>query len=295
MSLPVKEILSIAEKRLDAHGDKDAKVDAKDLYCFMMNIGRNDIVLEYQNTLQDVLCDRYFELIDRRCAGEPTQYITSSQHFMGLDFFVDSRVLIPRMDTEAVVERATSIIEEEQRNHRRSFRILDLCTGSGAIGLSIARLYKDAEVILTDISKDAIEVAKINADRLGLRKKVDFRTGDLFSPFKGFMKKQKFDLIISNPPYVPTETIETLQTEIRDFEPKSALDGGDDGLDFYRRVIAEAHLFMKKSSHLILEIGDNQGDAVKELMKAEGTYTDIEIGQDLSGRNRMVVCRLRQS
>ena len=297
MSLSVKEILNIGQRRLQDAGVSNADLDCKLLYCFMRNITRTQLILMYQNVLEDRLCDEYFRLIDERASGKPLQYITGTQEFMGLEFDVNESVLIPRQDTETMVEDVISVIkdgvlrgESLEETGRREWDILDLCTGSGAIGISLAKLLTGVKVNVTcsDVSKAALEVARKNAGKLGASKNIKFAEGDMFAPFDGRFKKKKFDFIVSNPPYIESDVIPTLQTEVRDHEPMSALDGGEDGLDFYRVIAREAGEFLKKRGILFLEIGCDQGNAVRELLIEAGGYSDIRCLKDLAGRDRII-------
>lgn len=297
MSLSVKEILNIGQRRLQDAGVSDAALDSKLLYCFMTGITTGRLFIMYQNILQDGQCDEYFRLIDERASGKPLQYITGTQEFMGLEFDVNESVLIPRQDTETMVEDVISVIkdgalrgESLEGTGRREWDILDLCAGSGAIGVSLAKLLTGVKVNVTcsDVSKAALKVARKNAEKHGISKSVKFAEGDMFAPFDGRFKKKKFDLIVSNPPYIESDVIPTLQTEVKDHEPMSALDGGEDGLDFYRIIAREAGEFMKKRGILFLEIGCDQGNAVRELLTEAGGYSDIRCLKDLAGRDRII-------
>ena len=297
MSLSVKELLSIGERRLVDAGIADATLDSRLLYCFMRNIDRSRLILMYQEIVEDRLCDEYFRLVDDRASGRPLQYITGIQEFMGLEFDVNENVLIPRQDTETMVEDVISVIkdgvlrgESLEGTGRREWDILDLCTGSGAIGISLAKLLTGVKVNVTcsDVSKVALEVARKNAGKLGVSKNIKFAEGDMFAPFDGRFKKKKFDLIASNPPYIESDVIPTLQTEVRDHEPMSALDGGEDGLDFYRVIAREAGEFLKKRGILFLEIGCDQGNAVRELLTEAEGYSDVRCLKDLAGRDRII-------
>jgi release factor glutamine methyltransferase len=297
MSLSVKEILNIGQRRLQDAGVSDAALDSKLLYCFMTGITSGRLFIMYQNILQDGQCDEYFRLIDERASGKPLQYITGTQEFMGLEFDVNESVLIPRQDTETMVEDVISVIkdgalrgESLEGTGRQEWDILDLCTGSGAIGISLAKLLTGVKVNVTcsDVSKAALEVARKNAGKLGVSKNIKFAEGDMFAPFDGRFKKKKFDLIASNPPYIESDVIPTLQTEVRDHEPMSALDGGEDGLDFYRVIAREAGEFLKKRGILFLEIGCDQGNAVRELLTEAEGYSDVRCLKDLAGRDRII-------
>ena len=299
MSLSVKEILNIGRRQLEESHIADAAIDCKILYCFLMNVSSAQLILEYQRILPDSLCDEYFKLLDKRSAGVPVQYIIGTQEFMGLTFKVNESVLIPRQDTETLVEDAISIIRENKLRgedllpkKKKEFDVLDLCCGSGAIGLSLASLCDNVKVTCSDISREAIAVAEENAEKLGLTKKVSFECGNLLVPFKGKFKNKKFDLIISNPPYIKTSVIPTLQKEVRDHEPMMALDGGLGGLDFYRGIIADAAGCLKKTGVLMFEIGHDQKDAVSALIEETEQFEKIPCHKDLAGRDRIVVATL---
>ena len=297
MSLLVKEMLTMGEKQLMDSDIADATRDCKILYCYMMDIPFSKIILECQNMLQDRLCEKYFELIDRRSSGEPVQYIMESQEFMGLEFIVNENVLIPRQDTETLVEDALEIIntgtlrDEDMDVKRKEWDILDLCTGSGAIGVSLARIANKVNVTCSDISEGAIKVAKENAQKHGVAKSVKFEQGDLFKPFSKHFRKQKFDMIISNPPYIKSSIIPTLQKEVCEHEPLSALDGGESGLDFYERIVSGVGGHLRNGGVLLLEIGHDQGEAVSGLLSRNGDFTSIRVLKDLANRDRIVFAK----
>lgn len=299
MSLSVKEILNIGKRQLMESGIADAAIDCKILYCFLMNVSNAQLILEYQRILPDSLCDEYFKLLDTRSMGVPVQYIIGSQEFMGLTFKVNESVLIPRQDTETLVEDAIGIIKENKLRgetylpkKKKEFDVLDLCCGSGAIGISLASLCDNVKVTCSDISQEAIVIANENAERLGVGKKVGFECGNLLVPFKGKFKNKKFDLIISNPPYIKTGVIPTLQKEVRDHEPMMALDGGLGGLDFYRGIIADAASCLKKAGVLMFEIGHDQREEVSALLEGTEQFENIIGLQDLAGRDRIIVATL---
>ena len=264
MSLPLKELISIGAKQLRDAGVADAEIDAKELYCFMQNMDRTALMLRWQEVLQDNQCEAYFDLIERRASRVPLQHITGRQEFMGLPFEVNDKVLIPRQDTETMVEDALELIDKGTLRGQeytdglgKGTDVLDLCCGSGAIGISIAKLAKGAHVTCSDLSKEALEVAERNA-RLNDCKSVKFTESDMFDAFCGRLGKKKFNLIISNPPYIPPSVIEGLEPEVRDHEPMMALDGGEDGLDFYRIIAQQAPEHLKKGGVLMMEIGFDQ-------------------------------------
>lgn len=305
MSLTVKQITDIATKQLEACGITDARRDSDELYCFMVGIPKSKMFTEYQYTLQEYLCDKYFELIDRRASGEPLQYIVGSTEFMGLPFKVEPGVLIPRQDTETLVEDALEVMVEgtlrkvpigasgaANASKKKSWDVLDLCTGSGAIGISIAKIAPEVNlkvnVTMSDISKDALKIAKENARLNGVDKTVKILEGDLFAPFGGILGSKKFDLIICNPPYIPSDVIDTLQVEVRDHEPLLALDGGADGLDIYRQIAAGVGKHLKKDGILMMEIGHDQKDLVAGLLAEADIFADIRCHQDLAHHDRVI-------
>ena len=297
MSLTVKQITDLGTTQLKNAGVMDADRDADTLYCYMVGIPESKMITEYQYTLQEILCDKYFALIDRRAAGEPLQYIVGSAAFMGLPFKVDPTVLIPRQDTETLVEYALSIINDDKLDgpslglERKSWDVLDMGTGSGAISVSIAKLGKNCNVTATDISKEALAIAKENANQNGVGRDIKFLQGSYFEPVSGRFSTKKFDMIISNPPYIPTDVIEELQVEIRDHEPRVALDGGADGLDAYRIIAKNADKHLKKNGVLMLEIGHDQREAVTTMLENMGVFKDIRCYKDLPGRDRVIFAR----
>ncbi|MBR6528552.1 MAG: peptide chain release factor N(5)-glutamine methyltransferase [Firmicutes bacterium] len=298
MSLPLKELIRIGETQLRDAGIMDSVRDAKDLYCFLDKLDAVGLMMHWQDVLADNVCEAYFELIERRAGGEPMQYITGVQEFMGLTFNVNPSVLIPRQDTETMVEDALEVLSKgtlrgEAFVEKPNFKdVLDLCTGSGAIGVSIAKLNGNVKVTCSDLSEKALETAKGNAIANGM-KSVKFEQGDLFAPFCGKLGKKKFDFIISNPPYIESEVIPTLQTEVKDHEPMMALDGGIDGLDFYKRIAEESPNHLKKGGVLMMEIGYNQGEAVCQLLEATDRFEKVACLQDLAHKDRIVVGLLK--
>ena len=299
MSLAVKEILNIGCRQLEECGIADAAIDSKLLYCHLMNVTTTQLILEYQKILPDALCDEYFKLLDIRGSGVPLQHITGIQEFMGLEFAVNEHVQIPRQDTETLVEDALDVINQNvlrgealSIKPKKDYDVLDLCCGSGAIGVSLAALCPKVKVTCSDLSKDAISVARQNASKLAGGKKISFEEGNLLMPFKGRFKNKKFDMIISNPPYIKTSVIPTLQKEVRDHEPMMALDGGASGLDCYRQIIADAADCLKKEGVLMFEIGHDQKEEVCALLEETGRFENITGLQDLAHRDRIVFATL---
>ena len=295
MSLSLKELIQIGESQLLDAGIEDAAIDARELYCYMMGIDRTRLMLRWQEILQDNQCEAYFDLIARRASHIPLQHITGQQEFMGLTFKVNDKVLIPRQDTETMVEDAMDLMAGKPlRNQaltlkaKKSWSILDLGCGSGAIGLSIARLCPGTKAVLSDISEDALAVAADNAKELGL-KTVKLVKSDMFEAFRGRLGNKKFDMILSNPPYIRHNVIPTLQPEVKDHEPLLALDGGADGMAYYRIIAEQAADFLKKDGVLIMEIGHDQMAEVTSLFASSDSYSLVTGLKDLAGRDRIVV------
>ncbi len=293
MFITFGEVLQIGINRLKEARISDAKRDAEELMLYLMHEERKFLFLHYRDDTDEDHADAFFEMVDRRAAGEPLQYIVGSQEFMGLPFEVNESVLIPRQDTESLVELAL----EKAKEKKRSLSVLDMCCGSGAIAVSVAHFLPKAKVTACDISADALEVAKRNAEKNGVAGRIEFLQSDLFSVQKKKKTvpiKETFDMILSNPPYIPTAVIGTLQREICEHEPLGALDGGEDGLDFYRRIVKDARANLKKDGLLMMEIGSDQAEAVTALLEAEDAYEEIEVHRDLAGLDRIVACRKRR-
>ena len=213
----------------------------------------------------------------------PLQYITRVQEFMGLPFRVNENVLIPRLDTEVLVDQVLGIIGGMELEHPD---VLDMCTGNGAIGVSIAHMVPDASVKMTDISEQALATAMKNAELNGVLERSSFALGNMFSALRS---DEQFDIIVSNPPYIKSDIIETLAPEVKDHEPRLALDGGEDGLDAYKVIANNAAAHLKDGGVLALEIGYDQGEAVAFLLERTHYYKPAAIIKDLAGKNRVVV------
>lgn len=286
MTMPVKELLLLGERRLVDAGFENGKNESRDLYRFRFGLSQREFLMEWQKSREYEDCEAYFSLLDRRASGEPLQYITGKQNFYGYDIHVEPGVLIPRLDSESVVEKALEVIQKKKYR-----TVLDLCTGSGALGIAIAKEAKDVKVTLSDKSSVAVKIAKKNVENLSLDKDCKVVEGNLFEPFKGMFGTQKFDIIISNPPYIPTQVIKTLDADVKDHEPMEALDGGKDGLDFYKEIIASAKNYLKKKGSIVFEIGHDQAEAVGALLKEAG-FSEVDIYKDMAGKDRTVVGQL---
>ena len=274
----------------------DPKIDAQELYCYLTGLDKVSLFLKAEEEVDPETEEKYMELIRRRAERIPLQHITGVQEFMGYTFKVNPHVLIPRQDTETLVTEAAKTIQSTPREKlsffeklkgRKEWDVLDLCCGSGAVGISLAKICSNVKVTATDISAEAVETAEANAE--DLRVKVRFLTGDMFEPVKG----RKFDMIVSNPPYIRPNMISILQEEVKDHEPLNALDGGRDGLDFYRTIVEKAADFLKPEGFLLVEIGHDQGEDLRKMLKDSGKYSPAVVIKDLPGRDRVVKCKLK--
>lgn len=269
-----REAFAHGEEKLNTVGIVDARNDAWLLLTFVCKIDRTFYYSHMDENMPEEQFAEYENVLDKRAEHIPLQYITGEQDFMGLPFHVNDAVLIPRQDTETLVEEALKVI-------RPGMKVLDMCTGSGCILISILKNIVDVEGFGYDISKQAINVAKENAKLNGVT--ATFERSDLFDNVT-----DKFDVIVSNPPYIPTDVIPGLMPEVAMYEPIGALDGRDDGLHFYRRIVKECKEYLKPEGVLMFEIGHDQGEAVSGLM-AEAGFQGVKVIKDLAGNDRVVV------
>ena len=275
-----RDLYSQGIEKLSSVNIPDAKVDARILLEYACKTDRNALFLHGDMEVKDEDEKTYLELLSKRVNHIPLQYLTGEQDFMGLTFKVNASVLIPRQDTECLVEIVLKHLHD-------GMCILDMCTGSGCILISLLHYSNDCVGVGVDLSKDALMVAKDNAERLannGISDKmnVTFVHSDLFENIDG-----KFDIIVSNPPYIKTEVIKGLMPEVKDYEPMMALDGMEDGVYFYRKIIKSAKEHLSRGGQLFFEIGHDQGQEVSDLMRKEG-YTCVEVEKDLAGLDRVV-------
>lgn len=268
---------------LETAGIEEARLDAWLLLEHESGKNRAYYFAHSEETADESIKEGYLALIERRAKHIPLQHLTHQGYFMGYEFYVNEHVLIPRQDTETLVEETLSAIEKKE-----SPRILDMCTGSGCILISLLLEREDAKGTGADLSSDALAAAEKNAEMLAVSDRAVFVESDLFSG-RYFQEKenQVFDVIVSNPPYIPTEEIETLMDEVRFHDPYMALDGKEDGLYFYRIITKEAQKYLCPGGWLLYEIGCSQGADVSWLMEDAG-FVDIEIIQDLAGLDRVV-------
>lgn len=266
-------------RTLQAAGIEEAALDARLLLEAVCGTDRNDLLVHGEQPVSPEAEEKYLNWIRQRAEHIPLQQLTGEQDFMGLTFSVNEHVLIPRQDTEILVEEVLKELHD-------GMRVLDMCTGSGCILLSLLHYSNDCEGLGVDLSAEALEVAGRNVLKVLTPEKAEhahFLQSDLFEKVEG-----KFEIIVSNPPYIASAEVEKLMPEVRDHEPRMALDGTEDGLFFYRRIIEEAGKHLVSSGMLFFEIGYDQGQAVSELMRTEG-YCDVQVVQDYAGLDRVVL------
>lgn len=288
--LTIKDLTEKGISELKKGDYNNPLLDVHLMLCHILNVDRIYLYTNSDVTLDNEKANKFIELLNKRKEGYPLQYILNTQEFMGLDFFVDEGVLIPRPDTEVLVENIIDIVKKDHLDNTKTIKIIDIGTGSGAITLSLANYIKNSFVYSVDISKKALEIANKNCNNLGLNNKVMFLEGDLLDKIDGNVINN-VDVIVSNPPYIPSGDIDELQIEVSKYEPRLALDGGIDGLDFYKRIINKAPLFLKSNGLLAFEIGYNQGSDLSLLLKESKQFKGIKTIKDLGGKDRVILAR----
>lgn len=281
-ALTTTEILRWAEGYLLQREVPSPYVDAEYILASVLKCQRRDLLIYPDRTLNDDELKQFNSCIKRRGRREPLQYITGGVEFRGLLFKVNKDVLIPRPETELLVDEVIKSVRKKEAI------ILDLCSGSGCIAVCIAKELNNSTVYATDISEGALAVARENAIINSAGDRITFLPGDLFAAIESLNLKSKVDIIVSNPPYVSAEEMAELQPEIKDYEPASALYGGEDGLDFYRRIIHESPYYLAAGGHLLMEIGYRQALSIKGLIQAEKVFRKIEVMKDLNGTDRII-------
>ena len=300
--MKIKELFNLETKRLNESKIEDANIIAKSLIKYVLKLTDNDLIVKQNNEVESNNQKEYEEYINQIIEGTPLQYITNKQEFYKQEFYVDEDVLIPQPDTEILVEEVINIAKKDQK-----LNILDICTGSGAIGISLANNIKNADVTLVDVSSDALEVAEINCDSIfenkitekayeneaevylleenGMKQNIKLHQSDMFDELE-----EEFDIIVSNPPYIKTKEIKQLSKQVKN-EPRIALDGGEDGLYYYRVLIDESHKFLSDDGYLCIEIGYDQKTEVIKLLEESGMYKNIYSKKDLAGNDRIVIAQ----
>ncbi len=281
----VVDLLDWTTGYFQQHGIPNPRLDAEVLLGHLLKKSRLQLYLHFEMPVFQEHLTPFRELIKKRIAHTPVSYLTNRKEFMSLDFYVDERVLIPRPETEQLVE---TILTAETENFQR---LLELGTGSGVIATSLAVQHAEWEIVATDISEPALAVARKNAEIHACTAQIKFLSGDLFEPVAAICANgdAQFDWIVCNPPYIKNTERDTLRPDVRDHEPEIALFAGDDGLDVIRRLIAEAPKYLAPTGKLILEIGATQANTIQTLLEAESAYATYELFKDYAGKERIVL------
>lgn len=281
--MKIQEMLRRSSQELKNHEIENPELDARYLLEWVLKCDRSYLLLHPEQEPEEKQIEEYEAAVRKRIQHIPLQYIIGEQEFMGYMFRVNEDVLIPRQDTEILVEEALKLMDITHRATGMPNTVLDMCCGSGCIGISIQKQRPESLVTLTDISEAALKVAKENATRL--QADVTICQGNLF---QGICTGQKYRFILSNPPYIPSRVIDTLMPEVRDYEPRLALDGEADGLEFYRRIANEAKRFLEEEGYVLFEIGFDQAEDVRKILVDAG-FMQIQVKQDYAGLNRVVI------
>ncbi len=280
--MTIREAINKGAIELKVKNIDSPKLKARLLMQFILNETRQYLVVYDKKQITQQQEENYFKAINKLTKGIPIQHITHSQEFMKLNFYVDNNVLIPRQDTEILVEEVIKIAKKINAK-----KILDLCTGSGAIAISLAKMIENSQITATDISREALKIAQLNSRKNEVENQIIFVLSNLFED----LGKEKYDIIVANPPYIKRKIIKTLDKQVQK-EPIIALDGGIDGLDFYRKIIHQSYEFLKYKGYLCLEIGYDQKDEVIELINNEKKYIKTYSKKDLYDNDRIVITKL---
>lgn len=280
--MTIKELINQGNMMLKNEGIESPKNKARTIMQYTLKKPREYLIIYDNKEVTKIQREEYIKNIKRLIMGEPLQYIIGMQEFMKLKFIVTKDVLIPQPDTEILVEEVIDILKNIQNPV-----ILDLCTGSGAIAIAIAKYVQNVKIYAVDISKKALEIAKQNATLNGVANNIKFIESNLFDK----IKDEKFDIIVSNPPYVPTNDIKKLPIDVQN-EPHLALDGGNDGMDFYRKIAKEGYKYLNRQGYICLEIGYDQKNDVKKIIENERRYVETYCKKDLCQNDRIIVTRI---
>lgn len=281
----IHNIRKVGKGKLEKYCVDDAIYKVDILLGYLLKMSKIELIINENKEVEQGIINIFEKYIDEIIAGKPIQYIIGFQEFMKLKFEVNEDVLIPQPDTEILVEELINKVKKIDNYENNKIKILDLCTGSGAIAISIEHYLEDTNlnIYASDISNEALEVAKKNAKVINKNTKINFVLSDMFE----HIKENNFDFIISNPPYISTDTIKTLSKEVQS-EPHIALDGGKDGLEFYRIITSEAYKFLKRDGCILIEIGYDQKNKVIDLFNNSSKYYNIKCLKDLSGNDRVI-------
>lgn len=281
----INQLLRLGFEKLKELDYSNPSLEVRLILVKLLNVDKSYLYAYGDLEVQDEIKEKFLEIIEKRSGGYPLQYILKEKEFMGLNFYIEEGVLVPRPDTECLVEYVIDYIEKKHSDS--NIKVLDLGIGSGAISLSIAKNCHNAYVYGVDIDETPIRISNINKKRFNLTN-VEFLKGNMFEPIEKLNLSKSFHIIASNPPYIPSMDIENLQIEVKSYEPRVALDGGADGLKFYRDITKKANEYLVDKGLLIYEIGYNQGQEVKEILTMNG-FVNIEILKDIQGLDRVVL------
>jgi len=292
-SMTVLDILNRSTKVLGDHQIEGPRLNAELLLAHSLGLDREGLYTHLRRPVEEREQQMYEGLVRRRISGEPLQYILGHQEFWSIDFRVDPRALIPRSDTESLVEQAVALLSKTSSCDVP--RVLEIGTGCGAVAIALAKEVKDIFLVATDISREALLLAEENARSAGVLHRIAFVRGDLLAPFRISRGRERkaFDLILSNPPYIVRSDIGRLAREVKRYEPVLALDGGEDGLDFHRRILGEVPSCLREGGWLLLEMGQGQGAKISEMMETKGSFARPELVRDLSGIERVIKVQRR--
>ncbi len=281
-------VLKEAINALSSEGIEQSRLEAKLLLAHVLGIRKEDLIIRPDQELTDLQEEQYQHLVERRCRREPLAYIVGHREFWSLEFKVNPKVLIPRPETEGVIEHLLSLSDTDSGS--QATRILDLGTGSGILAIVAALEFPTVRVTAVDISNEVLGVAQENALQHRVAERVEFLNMDLMQSWS-ILRDGLYDYILSNPPYIASDQFGQLMPDVRDYEPRAALDGGPEGLVYYRKIIAAAFTYLRPGGYLIFEVGDHQAGLVKQIFQACNCWDTIEIVPDLSGRDRVVSAR----
>lgn len=285
----VKELLAVTSDYLTNKGIDSPRLTAEILLAYQLKITRIKLYLNYDQPLDAGEISGYRSLIRRRASREPYQHITGTQEFWSMEFSVNPHVLIPRPESELIVEQVISLCKGNEPDGKGPTHILDLGTGSGAIAISLAREFDGATLWASDISEEALEIARLNSIKHGVNERIRFLLGDLWKPFSE--KGLTFDVIVTNPPYISSEAFETLSPEVRDYEPRVALDGGSEGMQYIEKIIGEGAEYLNPGGWLLIEMDPEQTTKALSLMDESGQYGEKRRIRDYANQYRVVLAQ----
>jgi release factor glutamine methyltransferase len=283
----IQKLLNWITEYFTGKGLDSPRLNAELLLSHVFGLKRIELYTHFDITAGKEQLDKLHDLVKRAGQNEPIPYLIGKTEFYSLDIFVNSACLIPRPETELLVERAIEFL----RPRSGTQFVLDLCTGSGCIAVAIAKNFPSAQIIATDISEAALKVAFKNTEKYRLNNRIKLLRGDLFDPIVPRLDAENFDLVVCNPPYVSCSEFESLEKNVRDYEPRTALLAGDDGLNIYRRIIEKTADFLKPEGLLLLEIGYAQGKTLKDLLEGTGCFDEIKIEKDFHNNDRIAAAK----